>query len=75
MFSGSKGVGKTTLIHRFLEREEAPKQTLALEYTFGRKTNQNLIKVGKSFILDLVLHSVLSGCVPLVGAGWGNFVH
>ena len=37
-------MGKTTLIHRFLEREEAPKQTLALEYTFGRKTNQNLIK-------------------------------
>lgn len=44
IFVGSKGVGKTTLIHRFLEREEAPKQTLALEYTFGRKTNQNLIK-------------------------------
>ena len=43
---GSKSVGKTTLIHRFLERDEAPKQTLALEYTFGRKTNQNLIKVG-----------------------------
>lgn len=33
---GSKGVGKTTLVHRFLEREEAPRQTLALEYTFGR---------------------------------------
>jgi len=44
IFVGSKAVGKTTLIHRFLEREEAPKQTLALEYTFGRKTNQNLIK-------------------------------
>jgi len=44
IFVGSKSVGKTTLIHRFLEREEAPKQTLALEYTFGRKTNQNLIK-------------------------------
>ena len=42
---GSKGVGKTSLIHRFLERDEAAKQTLALEYTFGRKTNQNLVKV------------------------------
>jgi len=41
---GSKGVGKTTLVHRFLERDEPAKQTLALEYTFGRKTNQNLIK-------------------------------
>jgi hypothetical protein len=43
--AGSKGVGKTTLIHRFLEREEAAKPTLAMEYTFGRKTNQNLLKV------------------------------
>ena len=41
----SRGVGKTSLIHRFLERDEAAKQTLALEYTFGRKTNQNLVKV------------------------------
>ena len=44
VFLGSKSVGKTTLIHRFLERDESPKQTLALEYTFGRKTNQNLVK-------------------------------
>ena len=42
---GSKNTGKTTLIHRFLERQEAPKPTLALEYTFGRKNNQNLAKV------------------------------
>lgn len=42
---GSKSVGKSTLIHKFLERQEAAKPTLALEYTFGRKTNQSLIKV------------------------------
>ena len=42
---GSKGVGKTTLIHRFVERTEAPKPTLALEYTFGRKNNQHLARV------------------------------
>lgn len=42
LFVGSKNVGKTTLIHRLLERQEAPKPTLALEYTFGRKKNQNL---------------------------------
>ncbi|TRY77427.1 hypothetical protein TCAL_06882 [Tigriopus californicus] len=41
---GSKSVGKSTLIHKFLERQEAAKSTLALEYTFGRKTNQSLIK-------------------------------
>ncbi|XP_028676474.1 cytoplasmic dynein 2 light intermediate chain 1 [Erpetoichthys calabaricus] len=36
-FMGSKGGGKTTLILRFLERDELPKSTLALEYTFGRR--------------------------------------
>ena len=45
LFVGNRNVGKTTLIHRFLERQETPKPTLALEYTFGRKTNQNLAKV------------------------------
>ena len=49
---GSKGVGKTSLIHRFLERDEAAKQTLALEYTFGRKTNQNLVKVNIQCLLS-----------------------
>ena len=42
---GSRGVGKTTLIHRFLDSQDSPKPTLALEYTFGRKTNNNLAKV------------------------------
>ena len=42
---GSKGVGKTTLIQRLLERQEAAKPTLALEYTYGRRTNQSLAKV------------------------------
>ena len=45
LFVGSRNVGKTTLIQRFLERQETSKPTLALEYTFGRKTNQNLAKV------------------------------
>ena len=51
LFVGSRNVGKTTLIHRFLERQETSKPTLALEYTFGRKTNQNLAKVKKFIIL------------------------
>ena len=42
---GSKNVGKTTLVHRFVERTETPKPTLALEYTFGRKNNQHLARV------------------------------
>ena len=44
---GSRSVGKTTLIHRFLDSQDSPKPTLALEYTFGRKTNNNLAKVNK----------------------------
>ena len=42
---GSKNVGKSTLIYRLLERQEAAKPTLALEYTYGRKNNQGIQKV------------------------------
>jgi dynein light intermediate chain 2 len=35
--------GKTSLIHRFLDRNEGAKQTLALEYTFGRKVGKSLV--------------------------------
>ena len=45
---GSKNVGKSTLIHRFLETQDSAKPTLALEYTFGRKTNNNLAKVSRN---------------------------
>uniref|UniRef100_A0A6A7G9N5 Cytoplasmic dynein 2 light intermediate chain 1 n=1 Tax=Hirondellea gigas TaxID=1518452 RepID=A0A6A7G9N5_9CRUS len=34
---GPKGAGKTTLVYRFLDRDETPKPTLALDYTYGRK--------------------------------------
>ncbi|RXN28305.1 cytoplasmic dynein 2 light intermediate chain 1 [Labeo rohita] len=36
-FMGSKAGGKTTILLRFLDRDEAAKPTLALEYTFGRR--------------------------------------
>uniref|UniRef100_U3IR72 Cytoplasmic dynein 2 light intermediate chain 1 n=1 Tax=Anas platyrhynchos platyrhynchos TaxID=8840 RepID=U3IR72_ANAPP len=38
---GSKLGGKTTIILRCLEREEIPKPTLALEYTFGRRARSH----------------------------------
>ncbi|XP_009073177.1 PREDICTED: cytoplasmic dynein 2 light intermediate chain 1 [Acanthisitta chloris] len=38
---GSKNGGKTTIILRCLEREESPKPTLALEYTFGRRARRH----------------------------------
>ncbi|XP_067938726.1 cytoplasmic dynein 2 light intermediate chain 1-like isoform X2 [Watersipora subatra] len=34
---GDKDSGKTTLVLRFLDRDETPKPTTALEYTFGRR--------------------------------------
>ncbi|XP_056148069.1 cytoplasmic dynein 2 light intermediate chain 1 [Lampris incognitus] len=34
---GSKAGGKTSILLRCLDRDEAPKPTLALEYTFGRR--------------------------------------
>nr|XP_047913602.1 cytoplasmic dynein 2 light intermediate chain 1 isoform X1 [Anser cygnoides] len=41
LFVGSKNGGKTTIILRCLEREEIPKPTLALEYTFGRRARRH----------------------------------
>ena len=43
---------QSTLIHRMLEREEAAKPTLALEYTFGRKSNLNLSKVSRGLFTN-----------------------
>ncbi|XP_073195198.1 cytoplasmic dynein 2 light intermediate chain 1 isoform X2 [Lepidochelys kempii] len=37
LFMGNKNGGKTTIILRCLDRDEIPKPTLALEYTFGRR--------------------------------------
>ncbi|KAK8786829.1 hypothetical protein V5799_023395 [Amblyomma americanum] len=35
---GNKQSGKTTLLHRFLDKTDAPKPSLALEYMFGRRS-------------------------------------
>ncbi|XP_052769015.1 cytoplasmic dynein 2 light intermediate chain 1-like [Mya arenaria] len=35
---GAKNSGKTSIILRFLERNEAPKPTVALEYTYARRS-------------------------------------
>ncbi|KAI8911722.1 hypothetical protein EDD86DRAFT_188570 [Gorgonomyces haynaldii] len=45
LFVGAKQCGKTTVINRFLDKEEQPNKTVALEYTFGRKSkNVNGLK-------------------------------
>ncbi|XP_046676897.1 cytoplasmic dynein 2 light intermediate chain 1 isoform X2 [Homalodisca vitripennis] len=41
LFVGSRSVGKTTLINRFLDRNDPAKKTLTLDYTFARKTSSH----------------------------------
>ncbi|KAL7754452.1 cell division control protein [Sorochytrium milnesiophthora] len=38
LVAGASGGGKSTLVHRFLERNDAPQASIGLEYTFGRRT-------------------------------------
>ena len=37
LFVGSKGAGKSTVIHGFLQKDEAPKPSTPLEYRFARR--------------------------------------
>ncbi|KND01166.1 uncharacterized protein SPPG_04256 [Spizellomyces punctatus DAOM BR117] len=62
-FVGNKNAGKSSLILRFLDREEPPAPTVGLEYTFGRRTRGvNAVKdvahiwelAGGIFLSDLI---------------------
>ncbi|KAJ3320751.1 Cytoplasmic dynein 2 light intermediate chain 1 [Boothiomyces sp. JEL0866] len=44
LFAGSSGCGKTSIINRFLDKEETPSPSVGLEYTFGRRTRKNETK-------------------------------
>ncbi|KAJ8308790.1 hypothetical protein KUTeg_013664 [Tegillarca granosa] len=50
---GSKNSGKTSIILRFLDRDEAPKPTVALEYTFGRRAKGHNIAKDVGHIWEL----------------------
>ncbi|TKR60284.1 hypothetical protein L596_027554 [Steinernema carpocapsae] len=43
---GNKSSGKTTMVHRFLEVNEHPRPTVALEYKFGRSVRSNVKELG-----------------------------
>lgn len=43
--------GKSMIVHRFLEKDETPKPTIAMDYSFGRKAGKSL--VSSSFYSDL----------------------
>ncbi|KAJ3294419.1 Cytoplasmic dynein 2 light intermediate chain 1 [Borealophlyctis nickersoniae] len=60
---GSKQGGKSSIILRFLDRDEAPTPTVGLEYTFGRRTRGvNAVKdvthiwelAGGTYLSDLI---------------------
>ncbi|XP_078239036.1 cytoplasmic dynein 2 light intermediate chain 1 isoform X8 [Pogona vitticeps] len=53
-FIGNKNGGKTTIILRCLDRDEIPKPTLALEYTFGRRAKGHNTVSGGTSLLDLI---------------------
>nr|XP_054759473.1 cytoplasmic dynein 2 light intermediate chain 1-like [Lytechinus pictus] len=59
LFIGSKNAGKTSIILRFLEKEEAPKPTIALEYTFGRRAK------GHNMVKDICHIWELGGYIPV----------
>jgi putative ribosome biogenesis GTPase RsgA len=44
LFVGQKQSGKSTLISSFLDKDELVAPSVALEYTFGRRTNPNGVK-------------------------------
>jgi len=50
---GSKNSGKTSIILRFLDRDEPPKPTVALEYTFGRRAKGHNIAKDVGHIWEL----------------------
>ncbi|CAG4948706.1 unnamed protein product [Colias eurytheme] len=40
IIAGSKNVGKSSLINAFLDKNDNPRETLVMEYSFGRKSSQ-----------------------------------
>ncbi|XP_049780347.1 cytoplasmic dynein 2 light intermediate chain 1 [Schistocerca cancellata] len=69
LFMGNKGVGKTSLIYRFLDRNETAKPTLALEYAYGRKSGKSLVKdvchiweLGGGTLFSGLLQAPLASC-------------
>lgn len=65
LFVGSKQAGKSTLIHNFLMKEDAPKPTTALEYRFARRSTgddksvANIWELGGGTQLSQLLKVVL----------------
>lgn len=53
VFLGSKDAGKTSIIFRILDREDVPKPTTALEYTYARRPRNNSLEKDIAHIWEL----------------------
>ncbi|KAI9159195.1 hypothetical protein H9P43_008532 [Blastocladiella emersonii ATCC 22665] len=53
MFLGQKSSGKSSIIHRFLDKSDVPSATVGLEYTYGRRTRATTNVKDVSHIWDL----------------------
>ncbi|KAL9925807.1 cytoplasmic dynein 2 light intermediate chain 1 [Glossina fuscipes] len=48
---GSGGVGKSTIINKFLDRDENPRPTLALQFSYGRRSRSS--EYGQKQVLNI----------------------
>ncbi|EDO46938.1 predicted protein [Nematostella vectensis] len=62
---GSKNAGKTSMVLRFLDRDEVPKPTTALDYTFGRKAKGHNIAKDVGHIWELGGGTFLSKLIDI----------
>lgn len=62
---GSKNSGKTSIILRFLDRDESPKSTTALDYTFGRRAKGHNIAKDIGHIWELGGGTFLSKLIDI----------
>uniref|UniRef100_A0A1I8Q9N7 Cytoplasmic dynein 2 light intermediate chain 1 n=1 Tax=Stomoxys calcitrans TaxID=35570 RepID=A0A1I8Q9N7_STOCA len=69
---GSKGVGKTTVINTFFDRDEAPRPTLALEYSYARKTGAAQKYICHMWELGSLENSQQLSCIPFKNHGIEN---
>ncbi|XP_063047404.1 cytoplasmic dynein 2 light intermediate chain 1 [Engraulis encrasicolus] len=65
IFLGSKSGGKTTILLRCLDRDEQPKPTLALEYTFGRRARGHNTPKDIAHLWELGGGTSLSDLAPI----------
>ncbi|XP_046842817.1 cytoplasmic dynein 2 light intermediate chain 1-like isoform X2 [Xenia sp. Carnegie-2017] len=62
---GSKGSGKSTIVLRFLDKDENPKPTVALDYTFGRRAKSHNMQRDIGHIWELGGGTFLSNLIEV----------